>query len=147
MTETTQLPKLEIMPTRRTYSQSNVLSRTSPNYFRRGSITSRTTFTEREKSVLGNTRKYYYNGIDYDRPPVHFQMSPVVSSHREYSIYPPYLRDGSEIVPRVNPARPPGFSRITSSLETVDGHWHNEQRRQLLERRNFHRFDFHNLYK
>lgn len=62
-----------------------------------------------------------------------------------YGAYPPRELSSSmslvRIPPRVNPlAPPPPRKRIQDHWETVEQHWHNDQRRILMQQREHQRY-------
>jgi hypothetical protein len=56
-----------------------------------------------------------------------------------YSIYPPFDHSMT-IPPRLNPLVPPPPERRTISLETDDVNAHNQSRRDLMAKRDYHRY-------
>lgn len=65
-----------------------------------------------------------------------------------YGTYPPRLAKSAEfsyIPPRVNPIKPPPPKRFERTLETVEGHWLNEQRTRLMKQ--LDHYKYHRTYQ
>lgn len=60
-----------------------------------------------------------------------------------YGVYPAFLPPASEVSSRINPLHPEA-SRRKVGLQTVDPHWHNEQRSLRMKQREH--FRYHNAW-
>ena len=63
--------------------------------------------------------------------------------NNSYDVYPPFVGErqtGVRVPPRVNPLCPPPPQRLTTSLETIEPHWHNEKRRNTMQQREWYRY-------
>lgn len=90
----------------------------------------------RNKSAPAKSSKTFVTSSDYGS---HLQYKSALS----YDVYPPFVTErqtGAKVPPRVNPLQPPPPQRLTTSLETVDPHWHNEKRRNIMQQREWYRY-------
>jgi len=74
-----------------------------------------------------------------NRTLVHSSLNNVRVPHA-YDTFPPPLSQDCKIPKRLNPLRPPPPQRRTVVLETEDPNWANEQRRDLMQKRDHHRY-------
>lgn len=94
------------------------------------------TNTGRNKSAPAHLSKTMVTSADYGSH-IQYKSSP------SYDVYPPFVTErqtGAKVPPRVNPLQPPPPKRLTTSLETVDPHWHNEKRRNVMQQREWYRY-------
>ena len=90
----------------------------------------------RNKSAPAKSSKTLVTSADYGS---HLQYK----GNPSYDVYPPFITErqtGSRVPPRVNPLQPAPPQRLTTSLETVDPHWHNEKRRNVMQQREWYRY-------
>lgn len=90
----------------------------------------------RNKSAPVKSSKTLVTSSDYG---AHVQYKNALS----YPVYPPFITErqtGAKVPPRVNPLQPPPPQRLTTSLETIDPHWHNEKRRNIMQQREWYRY-------
>lgn len=91
----------------------------------------------RHKSAPASASKTLLTSSDYGAHHYQFRENP------SYTVYPPFVTEsqtGVRIPPRVNPLQPPPPDRYSNSLETVDPHWHNEKRRNIMQQREWYRY-------
>ncbi|XP_067929591.1 uncharacterized protein [Watersipora subatra] len=90
----------------------------------------------RNKSAPAKSSKTFVTSADYG---AHTQYRNAPG----YEVYPPFVTErqtGTRVPPRVNPLQPPPPQRLTTSLETIEPHWHNEKRRNVMQQREWYRY-------
>lgn len=90
----------------------------------------------RNKSAPANLSKTLLTSYDYGAHAHTYKRA-------AYDVYPPFITEkqtGAKVPPRVNPLQPPPPQRLTTSLETIEPHWHNERRRNMMQQREWYRY-------
>ena len=76
-----------------------------------------------------------------DVPGSSVTVKPNTSCPSLYATYPPWIPPVDPYGTRINPLQPaPPRTRQYTSMETVDAHWHNEQRSNKMKHANWDRY-------